>query len=147
MFALIGPLASLLGFEAEALKERLQRQAIVFALVGVFAMIAVAFLLVAINSALTLSFGPVVAPLLLAAGALFIAAVIFLVGYMRDSAETRRETEKKRSAESTALITTAALTALPFLLQSPLLKRVGIPLGGALAAAFFLSRSKTRPEP
>ena len=147
MLALIGPLASLLGFEAEALKERLQRQAIVWALVGVFAVIAASFLLVAINSALTLSFGPVVAPLLLAAGALFIALVIFLVAYLRDSAEVKRETEKKRSAETTALITTAALTALPFLLQSPLMKRIGIPAGGALAAAYFLSRPKRPPEP
>ena len=142
MLALLGPLLSLLGLEADAIKDRLQRQAIVLALIGGLALVTVAFLLVAINSALTLSFGPVVAPLIMAGAALVVALIVFLVAHLLDDAEARREAEKKRSAETTALLTTAAITALPFLLKSPLLKRIGIPAGGALAAAYFLTRPK-----
>lgn len=142
MLALLGPLASLLGIEVEALRERLQRQAIVWAIIGVFALIFAAFVLVAINNALTLSFGPVIAPLMVAGGALFIALVVFLIAHLRDSSEARRDAEQKRNAELTAILTTAAITALPFLMKSPLLRRIGIPAGGALAAVYFLTRPR-----
>jgi len=48
--------------------------------------------------------------------------------------------EKARRAEVTALITTAAITAIPLIL--PTLKRVGVPAGGAAAAIFSLLQSK-----
>ena len=140
MFSLLAPLASLLGIELEALTERLQRHALVWAIVSAFAVVAAIFLLVAANSALTLAVGPVVAPLIMAGTALFIALVVYLAWHVIDSAEVRREVERKRSSETTALVTTAALAALPMLLKSSLLKRVGIPAGGALAAAYLLSR-------
>jgi hypothetical protein len=45
------------------------------------------------------------------------------------------------------MITTAAITAAPMLLKSPLLRTIGIPIGGALAAAYFLTRRKRGPDP
>jgi hypothetical protein len=40
------------------------------------------------------------------------------------------------------MVTTAAITAVPMLLKSPLMRTIGIPIGGALAAAYFLTRRK-----
>jgi hypothetical protein len=40
------------------------------------------------------------------------------------------------------MMTTAAITAVPMLIKSPLLRTIGIPIGGALAAAYFLARRK-----
>jgi hypothetical protein len=58
----------------------------------------------------------------------------------------RREAERKRSAETTALVTSAAISAVPILLKSGLMKKVGIPVGGALAAAYLLSRNNSHHE-
>jgi len=142
MLALLAPLASLLGIEVDSLREQVQRRAIVWGIIGVFALIFFAFLLVAINSALSLSFGPVVAPLMIAGAALFIALVVFLIGHLQEAAHARREAEEKHKAEVTALITSVAITAVPLLLKSSLLKEVGIPAGGALLAAYLLNRQR-----
>jgi len=142
MLALLAPLASLLGIEVETLRERLQRRVLMWGIIGVFAVIFLAFLLVAINSGLSLSFGPIVAPLMIAGAALFIAIVVFLIGHLQDAAQARREAEEKHKAEVTALITSVAVTAVPLLLKSSLLKEVGIPAGGALLAAYLLSRQR-----
>ena len=146
MLALIAPLASLLGIEAEALKQRLQRQAILWALVALMAIIAGSFLLVAANAALSIALGPVIAPLVIAGASLFVGLAIYVVWQLLDSAEARREAERRRGAETTAMLTTATLTALPLLLSSPLMKRIGIPVGGALAAAWLLTRPKSRDD-
>lgn len=141
MLALLAPLASLLGIEVEALKERFQRQALLYSAVVLFLAISGIFLLVAIHSALTISFGPVIAPLMIAGAALLIAFAIYLVSLAVNTVKGHREADRKRSAETTALVTTAAISALPILLKSGLMKKVGIPVGGALAAAFLLARN------
>ena len=51
-----------------------------------------------------------------------------------------KDAEKKRSAEVTALITTAAITAIPLIL--PTLKRAGLPAGAAAAAIYSLLQTK-----
>lgn len=141
MLAVLAPLASLLGIEVEALKESFRRRAVLYSAVGLFLAIGGMFLLVALNSGLTLSFGPVIAPLMIAGGALLIALVIYLVSMVTNTIRGRREAERKRSAETRALVTTAAISAIPLLFRSGLMKKVGIPLGGALAAAFLLTRN------
>ena len=146
MLAILNPLLALVGLEADAIKGRVQRQAIVWGLIGGLVIVAIAFLLVALNSVLTLSYGPVVAPLIIAAAALLVALLVLLVAHLLDDAEARREAQKKRSADATALVTTAAITALPFMLKSPLLKQVGIPAGALLAAAYVLSRPKAHHD-
>jgi putative Ca2+/H+ antiporter (TMEM165/GDT1 family) len=140
MLALLGPLGALLGLEAASLKERLKRQAVLWGIVGVLGVIAVAFLLVAINTALTYAVGPVVAPLIIAGASLLIGIAVYLIFHLRETMEAHRDAEKKRSAEVTALITTAAITAIPLIL--PTLKRVGVPTASAAAAVYSLLQAK-----
>ncbi|MBK8086079.1 MAG: hypothetical protein IPK28_20875 [Devosia sp.] len=62
MMQFLSPIASLLGIEVEELMERLKSGAVAYGAVAAFALIAVAFLLVALNAWLTLLWGPIVAP-------------------------------------------------------------------------------------
>jgi uncharacterized membrane-anchored protein len=140
MLALLGPLGALLGLEAASIKDRLQRQALMWGSLGVLGIIAIVSILVAINTALALTVGPIIAPLIIAGAALLIGIAVFLIFHFRDTAEARRDAEKKRSAEVTALITTAAITALPLIL--PMIKKVGLPAGGAAAAIFSLMHAR-----
>ncbi len=120
--------------------ERMQRNAMVWSAIALFLVIALVFLLVAAHTGLTYWVGPVWAPLIIAGAALIVAAIVYIVARIAHDIAHRREAQRREAAESTALITTAAITALPMLLNSPLMKTIGLPLGGALAAAFFLSR-------
>jgi cytochrome bd-type quinol oxidase subunit 2 len=140
MLAILGPLAALAGLELDTLKDRFQRQAILWGLLGALGIVAISFVLVAINNALTYAVGPVIAPLIMAAAALIVAIAVYLVFSFRDSVEKQKEAERKHSAEMTALITTAAITALPLIL--PTLKKVGLPAGGAAAAVYSLLQAK-----
>ena len=140
MLAILGPLAALLGLELTSLKDRFQRQAILWGLLGALGVIALSFILVAINSALTYAVGPVIAPLIIAGAALLIAVIVYLAFIFRDSIEKEKEAARKHNAEVTALITTAAITAIPLIL--PTLKKVGLPASGAAAAAYSLLQSK-----
>jgi len=136
----LSPIAALLGIELEELLEKLKSGAIAYGVAAAFGLIALAFLLVALNAWLTTLWGPIVAPLAIAVGALLLALVAYGLKAMADAAAHRRALERQRTAEKTALVTTAAVTALPLLMRSDLMKRVGIPLGSALAAAYLLSK-------
>ncbi len=140
MLALLGPLAALLGLEMTSLKDRLQRQAILWGTLGALGLIAISFILVSINSALTYAVGLVVAPLIIAAAALVIGIIVYLVYSFRESLERQKEAERQHSAEVTALITTAAITAIPLIL--PTLRKVGLPAGGAAAAIYSLLQAR-----
>ena len=135
MLALLGPLGALLGIEAQSLKDRLKRQAVLIGTLGALGVVSVTFILVAINTALTFAFGPVIAPLIIAGAALLIGIIVFAIFHMRETMEAKEDAQKKRSAETTALITTAAITAIPLIL--PTLRRIGLPAGGAAAAAIY----------
>lgn len=148
MLSLLAPLASLLGNEVNSLRERLQRRAIVYGVMGVFLLFFVVFLLVAANSGLSLWVGPIVAPLIIAGTALAIAFIALLVGYMQEAAARRREAEEQQRAQTAALLTSVATTAVPLLFRSAFIRRVGVPAGGALLAAYLLSRgSRDRSGP
>jgi fatty acid desaturase len=134
------PIASLLGIEVEELIERFKQNAMAFSAVALFVVIGAVFLLVALNAWLTTHWGPIFAPLAIAGAALLIALIVYAVQAMNEAAAKRRELERQRAADKTALVTTAAITALPMLLKSDLMRRVGIPLGGALAAAYLLAK-------
>jgi hypothetical protein len=135
------PLASILGIEADELIGRIRKNAIAFAAVALFALIGLAFILVAIANAATLAWGPIVGPLVVAVAAIAVSLGIWATTAIIEGVAKRRAAEKRHAQEKTALVTTAALTALPLVLQSPLMRKVGIPVGGALAAAFLLSKS------
>lgn len=136
--------ASVLGIEVDDLLERLKNNAMAWSAMALFALIGLAFLLMALNAWLTLLWGPVVAPLVIGGVGLLIAGGIWAGITIADHIAKRRGAQRRASAEKTALVTTAALTAAPMLLKSDLVRKVGIPVGGALAAAFLLSRSRRR---
>jgi hypothetical protein len=138
------PLASLLGIEVDELMDRVKKNAIAWSAVALFGLIGLAFILVAIANATTLAWGPVVGPLVVALGAIIIAVGIWATMAIIEGIAKRKALERRHAQEKTALVTTAALTALPLVLQSPLMRKVGIPIGGALAAAFLLSKSNGR---
>lgn len=135
MLALLGPLSALLGHEAASVKARLMRQAALYGTLAVLGVVAIVFLLTALNTALTYAVGPLFSPLIIAGGAALVGLVLFLVFHLINAAEARREAEKARSSEMTALVTTAALTAIPMLL--PVIRKIGLPASGAAAAAIF----------
>lgn len=142
IFSLLG---SLLGIEVEAIVQRVRESAIAFAVIGVFTLICVAFLLVALYTALSDQFGPIWSPLIIAAGALLIAIIVFVVLQIQEAAAKRRAEERRKEAESTALIAAAALEALPGLLASPAVRNVGLPIA-LYAGILLLSRSKPGPK-
>lgn len=145
---LLIPLASFLGLELDDLLGRLRRDAVAWAVIALLLLIAVAFLLVAGHNALAEWLGPVLAPLLIAGLALVIALAVYLVGRSRRVADQRRDATRRHSAERTAMVTTAAISAVPMLIRSPLLRKFGLPVGGALAAAYFLTRAtRSRGHP
>ena len=140
MLALLAPLGALLGIEAASFKDKLKRQAVLWGTFGVLCVIPISFVLVAINTALSFAVGPIVAPLIIAGASLLIGLVVYAVFHFRATLEAHNDAEKARRAEVTALVTTAAITAIPLIL--PTLKRVGVPVGGAAAAVYSLLQSK-----
>jgi large-conductance mechanosensitive channel len=141
---LLLPLASILGIEVDVLIDRFRKKAVAWSVIGLFALIGLAFLLVAAHLALSDWVGPFWAALIMAGTALVIAAVIFLVIRVIEDIASRREAQRRHSAETTALMTTAAVAALPIVMKSPLMRTIGLPLGGALAALYFLSKPGER---
>src|SRR5690606_19569821 len=112
---LLLPLASLLGLEAEDLVERIRQNAMSWAAIALLLLVALAFLLVAANVALGGWIGPVLAPLAIAGVSLAIALSIYLVVHARRVRRRRRDAERRHAAERSAMITTAAMTAVPML--------------------------------
>ncbi len=135
------PLASILGIEVDELMDRVKKNAIAWSAVALFALISLAFILVAVANAATLAWGPIVGPLVIALVAMVIAVALWATMAIIEGIARRKALEKRHAQEKTAPVTTAALTALPLLLQSSLMRKIGIPVGGALAAAFLLSKS------
>jgi hypothetical protein len=132
--------ASVLGIEVDELLEHFKNNAMAWSAVALFALIGLAFLLVALHAWFALMWGPIVAPLVIGAGAIVVALGIYAAIAITDSIAKRRAAQRRNAAEKTALVTTAALTALPLVLKSDIMKKVGIPIGGALAAAYLLAK-------
>jgi uncharacterized membrane protein len=132
---LLVPLASLLGIEIETLLDQLKRSATANLVVALFALIAFVFLLVAGFLALAGTVGPIVAALLFAAGSLLVALGVWFVMWIVDDRKKRREAERRHASETTALVTTAALTAIPMLIKSPAARNIALPLAGLIGLA------------
>jgi hypothetical protein len=143
---LLLPLASILGIEVEDLIERFKQNAIAWGAIAFFAAICVVFLLVALYTGMVDWLGPIWGPLAIAGAALVIALAIYIGVRIAANVVAHREAQRRHSAEKTALITTAAITAVPMLLKSPLMKTIGIPVGGALAALYLLSKPGGHPK-
>ena len=132
--------ASVLGIEVEDLVAHFKKNVMAIAAMAFFALVGVVFLLTALNAWFAVLWGPVIAPLVIGGVATVIALGIWATITIIGGIAKRKAAEKRHSAEKTALVTTAALTALPLILQSGLMKRIGIPVGGALAAAYLLAK-------
>lgn len=144
MLAVMGPLLALLGIEAQSITANVKRQTIVWGLIGAMGLVFAAFVLVAINTALAYAVGPVIAPLIIAVVAALVGLAVFLVAHIQDGIVAKRDAEKKKSAEMTALVTTAIITAVPLILRSPLFREIGLPAGAALASALLLKKNDHR---
>lgn len=139
------PLAGLLGLEVDVLKERARQSALFFGLVGVLGTIALVFGLMALHAWLSSEVGPIYAPLIIAGSATLLALLTWAVMAMRHRSHTHRVREHRRATDSTALLTTTALTALPLLLRHSTARKIALPLG-ALAAVLLLNRTEQTPD-
>lgn len=133
------PLAGLLGIEVEALTERVKRSIILYAMMAAFGVIGVSFLLAAGFFALTQEMGPIYAALVFGGVFILLAGIVLLSMRMGEARRKKIATEKRRNKDTTALVTTAALTALPVLLKSPAIRTLGLP--AAAIAAYLLMRN------
>lgn len=132
----LAPLAGLLGFEIESVIERVKRAVIGNAIMLVLALVGFVFLLAAGFFALTTAVGAIYAALIFAAVFLVLALAVYLGMQMAESKRRRLAVEKRRSSDTGAFMTTAAMTALPILLRSPIVRTIGLP--AAAIAALFL---------
>jgi hypothetical protein len=137
---LLAPLAALLGLELSSLADRAKSTAISLGLIAVFGLVAAGFLLAAGYIALAEALTPIIAALIYAGVFTLLALAVYLGTLVGRSRRQRQIAEKRRSSETGAFLTTAALTALPMLTRSPLLLRLGIP--AAIIAAFALMSNK-----
>lgn len=144
---ILGPLAALLGIEADVLVERVRANAIAYGLVALFAAITLAFLLVAAHLGLSLWVGPLWSALIIAGVALIAALVVYLRAQAIERAYARRMTEHHRSNEAATLVTTAALTALPTLIRNPALRVAAVPVGFIIGYLLLARRGSTKERP
>lgn len=136
---LFAPLAALLGLEASSLMARAKAAAILYTLMGLSLLAALGFLVAAGFMALSDILSPIIAALVCAGLFLLLAFAVYLGSLIGRQKREREVVEKRRSSETGAFLTTAAVTALPMLLKSPMLLRLGIP---AAIAALFVLRPK-----
>ncbi|MDB5587262.1 MAG: hypothetical protein JWP26_2232 [Devosia sp.] len=139
---LLVPIAALLGFEVEEITDRLKALAIANAVIALFGLLTLVFLLVAGFLALAAQLGPIYAALIFAGVFFVITAGIVIGMQISENSRKRRVAEKRRSSDTSAFVTTAALAALPVLLKSPLIRNVGLPLAAVVAAAMFIGKSR-----
>lgn len=136
------PLAALLGIEVAEITDRLKALAIANAVIALFGLLTLVFLLVAGFLALSAQLGPIYAALIFA-GVFFVITLGVGLGIkMSENGRKRRVSEKRRSTDTSAFVTTAALTALPMLLKSPAIRNVGLPLAAVVAAAMLIGKSR-----
>lgn len=135
---LLLPLAALLGIEVEAITDRVKTTIIVNAVMIVFGLAGLSFLVAAGFVALSDIVGTIYAALIFAAAFLLLALAAYLGSRVGETRRRREIANKRHSSETSAFVTTAALTALPVLLKSPLLRTIALP--AAAIAAFMLVR-------
>jgi hypothetical protein len=140
---LLVPLAALLGIEVESITARIRNTIIVNVVMLGLAMIGGVFLLVAGFLALTDLYGGIYAALILGGVFLVLALAVYLGTRIGENRNRRLAAEKRKSTETSAFVTTAALTALPVVLKSPLGRAIALP--AAAIGAYFLMRKNSEP--
>ncbi|MDB5622333.1 MAG: hypothetical protein JWR39_896 [Devosia sp.] len=140
------PLAALLGLEVKAITGRIRQTLIAYAVMVVFGLIGLCFLLLATYLALADWLGTMPAALTCAATALVLAMVTFILIKVSTTRRQREQAEKRHAAETSAFVTTAATTALPALWKSPALRTIAMPAAAALAAFLLTRRGGNHPD-
>ena len=135
---LLVPLAALLGIEVEAITERLRNTIILNVVMVGMGLVGVGFLVVAGFLALAELYGTIYAALICAALFLVLALAVYLGSRIAEGPHRPEVATKRRSTETSAFVTTAALTALPAVLRSPLGRAIALP--AAALAAYLLVR-------
>lgn len=135
---LLAPLAAFLGIEAESIVARTKVMVAVYAAIAVLSMLAAGFLIASGYIALAASVGSLYAALIFGGGFAVLALVVYLGAMIGQSRRRRKVAERRRSSEAGAFLTTAALTALPAVMRSPLVIKLGLP--AAAVAAFLMMR-------
>ena len=83
-------------------------------------------------------------PIQLALFFLLLALALYVGTLLGKGKQKRQLVERRRSSESSAFLTTAALTALPVFLRSPMIVKLGLP--AAAIAALAIMRENTRDK-
>lgn len=134
---LLVPLAGLLGIEVESITERVRNAVILNGLMLVFGLAGIGFLIGAGFLAVAQQLGGIYAALIFGGGFLVLALAVYLGSVIGKGRRKQQVAVKRRSSETSAFVTTAALTALPVLLKSPLVLKLGLP-AAALAALLLV---------
>lgn len=142
---LLAPLAALLGIEVQSVTERIRNTLIVNGLMIALAVAGVSFLVAAAFFALADLYGPIYAALIFAGIFLVLALAIFIGTRIGDGRRRRDIAERRRSTEASAFATTAALTALPAILKSPMGRTIALP-AAAIAAYLLIRRGSDNTE-
>ncbi|HTO28226.1 MAG TPA: phage holin family protein [Devosia sp.] len=142
---LLVPLAALLGIEVESITARIRNTIIVNVVMLGLALVGAGFLLVAGFLGLAELYGPIYAALILAGVFLVLALAVYLGTRIGENRHRREVADKRKSTETSAFVTTAALTALPVVLRSPMGRAIAIP-AAAVAAYLLLRRSGPTKE-
>jgi hypothetical protein len=140
---LLVPLAALLGIEVESITARIRNTIIINAVMFGLALIGAVFLLVAGFLALADLYGGIYAALIMAGVFLMLALAVYLGTRIGENRHRRVAAEKRKSTETSAFVTTAALTALPVVLKSPMGRAIALP--AAAIGAYFLMRKNSQP--
>jgi predicted RND superfamily exporter protein len=132
-------LASLLAVDIRATVQRTRRNAIVYAIVGLFVLTAYVAAVAAFAVWLSTQMSAVAALGIVALLSLTIALLLVFVVMMKNRADERRRREA--AAGNRTLMMTAAFSALPLLMKSRPLMAAAISGGAALLALRMLGGS------
>jgi len=138
---LFAPLVALLGHEVGSAVDRAKSTAIIYSVMAVFVLIAVVFFLIAGFLALSDLYSPITAALIMGGAFVVLTLVLYVGAVIGRGQQKKKQAERRRSSDTGALLTTAALTAVPALMRSPLIVRLGIP--AAAIAAFAMMRDQS----
>lgn len=142
---LLTALAGLLGFELETISEQVKRKLIAGVVMALLGLVGAIFLIMAGYIALSEQLGPLISALILGGGFLLLALAVYLGTRIGEAKRQREAVERRRSSQTGAFLTTAALTALPVLLKSPWFRTLGIP-AAAIAALLVASNGGEKDD-
>lgn len=140
-----GAISALTRSELERVLVRLRKNAVWIGIIAFLLLTAFVAFVVAADLALATLLGPIYAPLVIGGIALFIALVAWLGVSIANTRRRRLEQQKHRRNEISAALASAALSGLPELLKSPVVRKFGIP-AGVLALIVLLGLGDRRDD-